>query len=171
MRRKDREILDFGRMIELVDEEEVLRLAFTDEEGTYIVPVNYGYEAEWPGIDALDAGGSELEGELCFYIHGAAEGRKSNALRAAAASGDAVPFEIDGQHLAEVANGCDASYYYMCVMGHVAVEVLEGNDKIIGLKSLMDGIMPADEYDFRDEVVEKTMLCRLTVTDWTCKKH
>ena len=161
MRRKDREVTDFNEMLELIDEEEVLRLALSDEAGTYIVPVNYGYQY-----------GSGEEGNvLSFFIHGAAQGRKANILTAAASSGSEIPFEIDGRHLPEISDSCDASYYYMSVIGTVRVTVLDSDEKLNALNALMDNVMPADEYHFQESVVERTMLCRLDVTSWTCKKH
>jgi len=157
MRRKDREILDIELVKDFIDEEDVVRFALTDEEGTYIVPVNYGMEEDGDTI------------QLC--IHGAAEGRKADALAKAAENGTLIPFEIDGQHAPELADGCDASYYYMSVMGNATVEILEGEDKLHGLEVIMDGIMPAPDYHFQESVVERTMLCRFTIQDWTCKKH
>lgn len=157
MRRNDREIRDLDRMCELLEEEEVLRLALTDEEGTYIVPVNYGYKAE--------------DGYVSFFIHGAGEGRKAGILKEAAEDGREIPFEIDGRCSAQVADSCDASYYYMSVMGKVKISVLEGDEKIDGLNTLMSHIMPAPEYHYQEQVLQRTMLCRLSVTEWSCKEH
>lgn len=159
MRRKDREVSDISKMLELLGEEEVLRLALADEEGTYIVPVNYGF------------GFVPETGELAFYIHGAAEGRKAEVLKAAAKNGSEIPFEIDGRHRAETADSCDASYFYMSVMGHVKVEILEGDARVNGLNVMMNHIMPADGYHYQESVITRTMVCKLSVTQWSCKEH
>lgn len=157
MRRNDREVTDFDRMCELLEEEEVLRLALSDEEGTYILPLNYGYKVE--------------DGSVSFFIHGAREGRKAAILQDAARDGREIPFEIDGRCSALVADSCSASYYYMSVIGNVKISVLEGDEKIDGLNTLMDHIMPAPEHHYQEKVLERTLLCRLSVTEWSCKEH
>ncbi|MCQ2566962.1 MAG: pyridoxamine 5'-phosphate oxidase family protein [Mogibacterium sp.] len=157
MRRSDREIIDLDRMCELLEEEEVLRLALSDAEGTYILPLNYGYKAE--------------NGSVSFFIHGAREGRKAGILQDAARDGREIPFEIDGRRSALVADSCSASYYYMSVIGKVKISVLEGDEKIDGLNTLMHHIMPAPEYHYQEEVLQRTLMCKLSVTEWSCKEH
>ena len=67
MRRKDRAVTDFQKIVQIIDECEILRLGLADGEYPYIVPVNFGYT---------------VEGEqICFYIHGAQAGRKYELLR------------------------------------------------------------------------------------------
>jgi len=157
MRRKDREIVDIELVKEFIDEEDVVRFALTDDEGTYIVPVNYGLEEDGD--------------KLYLYVHGAGAGRKASALARAAESGALIPFEIDGQHAPELDDGCNASYYFMSVMGNVTVEVIEGEEKLHALEVIMDGIMPAPDYHFEEGVVARTSLWRFTIQDWSCKKH
>ncbi|MBQ0018777.1 MAG: pyridoxamine 5'-phosphate oxidase family protein [Clostridiales bacterium] len=157
MRRSDREVLDISRVYKFLLEEDVMRLAFADDEGLYIVPVNYGCTLDDETFD--------------FYIHGADEGRKAAALKKAAKDGSEIAFEIDGHHEAFNSNSCNASYYYASVIGKAHVKLLEGEEKTAGLKHLMDGIMPAAEYVFNDNILEKMMVCRLTATEWSCKQH
>lgn len=157
MRRAEREVKDFGEIMDFIAEQDVLRMALTDGEGTYIVPVNYGWE--------------QAGEKLFFYFHGAGEGRKAAALKDAAAAKATIPFEIDGRHAAIIGKGCDASYKYMSIIGDATVEILEGQDKVHGLGKIMDCIMPAEEYDFKDEFVEMTMVCRLSVANLSCKRH
>lgn len=156
MRRKDREITDFNKMIEFVKEEEVFRIALTDEDGTFIVPLNYGLEVSGD--------------RFALYFHGAKSGRKAAALEKMP-EGTVIPFEIDGRHEAVVSDGCDASYKYASVMGNATVSLLEGEDKVKGLTAIMNSVMPAHAYNFNEEVLKHTMLCKLTVTDWSCKMH
>ena len=62
MRRKDREIQDLEQLESILKECSVVRIAAQDEDGLFIVPVNFGYR---------------LEGEkLTLLIHSAMEGRK-----------------------------------------------------------------------------------------------
>ena len=70
MRREKREITDISALKEILDTCRVVRIGTLDEEGVYIVPVNYGYEwEEAPGEKPV----------LKLYIHSAKEGRKATA--------------------------------------------------------------------------------------------
>ncbi len=44
MRRKDREVTDFDKMMEILSACDCCRLGLVDENGAYIVPLNFGYE-------------------------------------------------------------------------------------------------------------------------------
>ena len=67
MRLAKREIQEKKRLMEILEQAKVLRIGTMDQEGIYIVPVNYGYSWE--------------EGEpLRFYIHSAKKGEKSRPL-------------------------------------------------------------------------------------------
>ena len=47
MRRKDREVTDFNKIIEVVDTCDCFRLGLIDEDNLpYIVPLNFGYEVD-----------------------------------------------------------------------------------------------------------------------------
>ena len=69
MRLHKREIHDKDALKSLIEQCTVVRLGLTDEEGMFIVPVNYGY----------DLADSENGLKLTLYIHGAKEGRKAEA--------------------------------------------------------------------------------------------
>ncbi|MCD7828945.1 MAG: pyridoxamine 5'-phosphate oxidase family protein [Clostridiales bacterium] len=77
MRRKDRELTDFGELCALVDRCQVVRLAMTDGETPYVVPLSFGWSAEG--------------GRLTLYFHSAQEGRKLDLLR----RNPRVCFELD----------------------------------------------------------------------------
>ena len=84
MRLHKREIHDADIFREILKECDVVRLGLRDEEGVFIVPVNYGYDF------------AEKNGErtLTLYIHGAGEGRKADAIAADAR----VAVEMDCRH-------------------------------------------------------------------------
>lgn len=46
MRRKDREVTEMEEIQQIFDECKVCRIGIMDENGPYIVPVNYGYVRE-----------------------------------------------------------------------------------------------------------------------------
>ena len=67
MRRKDREVTEMEEIQQIFDECKVCRIGIMDENGPYIVPVNYGYVRK--------------EGKVILYIHGAREGKKIDLIR------------------------------------------------------------------------------------------
>lgn len=62
MRRKDREITDFGKIEEIISLAGYMHLGLFDEGYPYVVPLRYGY--------IFDGG------KLVFYVHCANEGHK-----------------------------------------------------------------------------------------------
>ena len=77
----------------------VCRIALRDEQGLYIVPLNFGYQYE--------------NGCLTLYFHSAKSGRKINALE----KNSAVAFEMDcGHRLMEADEPCRYSFSFeMCI--------------------------------------------------------
>lgn len=62
MRLKKREITEFSQIIELLEECQVLRVAFYDEDYPYVVPMSYGFEA--------------VDGKITIYFHCSKDGKK-----------------------------------------------------------------------------------------------
>ena len=46
MRRSDREIKDFGKIVEIIKKCDVCRIAMNDGDFPYIVPLNFGTEVK-----------------------------------------------------------------------------------------------------------------------------
>lgn len=67
MRRTDREVSEPKILDEILRRGRSLHLGLTDEDGTYVVPVNYG--ACWE------------EGRRVLYFHGADKGKKMELIR------------------------------------------------------------------------------------------
>ena len=78
MRREEREIRDPGKIEAILRACRVCRLAFTDPQGLYLLPMNFGYALE--------------EGQLTLYFHSAQQGRKARLLQAGSVS---CAFEMD----------------------------------------------------------------------------
>lgn len=62
MRRSDREIKEFDKIVEVMRKCDVCRVAINDEKYPYILPLNFG-------MDVID-------GKITLYFHGANEGKK-----------------------------------------------------------------------------------------------
>ena len=55
MRRKEREVTDYNKMIEMLKSCDCCRIGLVDDKGAYIVPMNFGYE--------------DNNGKLTLYFH------------------------------------------------------------------------------------------------------
>ena len=121
MRRSDREITDLSEILSIINDCKVIRLATLDEEGLpYLIPLNFGYQCE--------------SGRLTLYCHSAREGRKLDLLR----RDPRVTFEMDCRGaLEEAERACNYSYFSASVIGRATAELLEGEEKLLGLTALM----------------------------------
>lgn len=122
MRRKDREVTEMEEIQQIFDECKVCRIGIMDENGPYIVPVNYGYVRE--------------EGKVILYIHGAREGKKIDLIRKNANVG----VEIDYRHeLVEGDTACQYSYYYASIIGKGAASIIDNpREKLKALNVIME---------------------------------
>ena len=114
MRRQKREVTSPEELRRILEKCQILRIGAMDEEGMFVVPVNYGFE--W-------------EDELLLYFHSAKEGRKADAFR----KDPNVAFELDCGY--EVITGdyaCSYSAAYESIMGNGTVTLLETPEKRTG---------------------------------------
>ena len=121
MRRKDREVTEFSALKAIIDECKVCCVAMQDEEGLYIVPMNFGYE---------------FNGEqLILYFHSAKAGRKVNVL----SKGATVAFEMDcGHGLIADDIACRNGFTFKSIIGNgQASLVIDDNEKMKALKLIM----------------------------------
>ena len=155
MRRKDRQVTDFDRMLDILQGCDCVRLGLADEGAPYIVPLNFGYEAE--------------NGTLILYMHSASAGRKIELLENAGM----VSFEMDRKHeLTEGSCACDFSFYYECVMGTGTVRLLsDRQEKLHGLSRIMEHYSDAGSWHFNDRQVDAVTVIELRVSEWSCKVH
>lgn len=160
MRLGKREIKGIENLRMIIEQCEVVRLGFTDEEGMFIVPVNFGYELK-----------EEETGEVSFvlYFHGAREGRKAEAI----AADPRAAIEMDCRH--ELIRGdytCSYSYAYQSIMGNGIVRELTGREeKIHGLTRIMEHLDPGAEIAFSDEMLKRTGVFAVEVKTFTGKER
>lgn len=155
MRRKDREVTSYEKMLEIVGSCDCCRIGLVDEDGAYIVPLNFGYE--------------EKDGELILYFHGAKEGKKIDLIKDQATAS----FEMDTKHeLVEGNVPCAYSYLFRSVMGKGKIELLEDyQEKVHGLLSVMAHYSDKTDWSFPEKMVNSMAVIRLTVREWSCKEH
>lgn len=134
MRRKDREVTDFNKIIRIIDACEIIRLGLADGDFPYIVPVNFAYTVN--------------RKEVCFYIHGAMAGRKYEMLT----QNPLCSFEMDiPLEMDCIAEKRDVTMRYKSVMGKASVQFLEGEEK----QRAMDEIIMARHEETRNFAYNK----------------
>ncbi len=157
MRRRDRQITDINRILDILDQSAVARIAMVTKENTpYIVPMNYGY--------------TYIEGALCLYFHCANEGRKLDILK----QNNNVCFEIGSAHSLITGGQPEAySYAYESIIGFGKVSFLmTEEEKIRGLNVLFRHQTGRDiQCDLDPAALKATTVFALTVEEFTAKRN
>ena len=153
MRRHDREITDPAKMIEIIDGCDCCRVGFPETDGAYILPLNFGYDAE----------------KNAFYFHGANEGKKAELAR----NNPQVGFELDRGHLligGDVA--CEYSFKYQSVIGKGVFSIVEdAHERESGFITIMKHYTGRTDWTFDESLMKRTAIYRLDVREWSCKEH
>ena len=155
MRRKDREITDYERILSIVDACQIVRLGLADGDFPYIVPVNFAYQVR--------------EGQLYLYIHGAMAGRKYALLSAR----PRCSFEMDlPLGLCCLPEKKDVTMRYQSVMGQAEARFLTGDER---QRAIDDIIMQRDprtrNFVYNKTAVEKTAVVELHVMALSAKAN
>ena len=154
MRRKDREVTDLTALKFILDTCKVCRVGMIDEQGIYIVPVNFGYEF--------------VDESLKIYFHCAKEGRKMSALL----SNPAVCVEMDCEHrLVEGVSACEYGYSFASIIGNGRAVVVEDiEEKKHGLSVLMSH-QTGKEFSFDDAQAGSVAVVRIDLETFTGKRR
>lgn len=153
MRRKDREITEFDKIMEIMNKCDVCRLALFDDGYPYIVPLNFGVASK--------------DNQLYLYFHCANQGRKLDLIKA----NNKVTFEMDCEHniiLYDERMSCTMGY--ASVIGHGEIEFVEDDDKLEALKIIMRHYH-AEEFEFNVKLMPATTVLRLKVLDMIGKRR
>ena len=143
MRLKKREVKEKADLRRILDSCQVVRIAVGDQEGPYLVPVNFGYS--W-----------EEETGLQIYLHSAKQGRKA----AAFAGSPEVGFEMDATISLLGDYTCDYSYGYSSITGKGRITLVEEEkEKEEGLRRIACQV--GAEVKFLPEMMEKVNVYRL----------
>lgn len=154
MRRSDREVTDISELLAIIDACKVCRLALQDNEGLYIVPLNFGYACE--------------NGQLTLYFHSAKEGRKIGALVA----NPAVCFEMDcGHRLIEGENACGYGYSFQSIIGTGTAEFVTNTDEKKKALSLLMKHQTGNDFMFSDADINFVAVFQIKVSEMTGKYH
>lgn len=157
MRRKDREVTDQEEIQQIFDECKVCRIGIMDEDGPYIVPMNYGYAKE--------------EGKVILYFHGAREGKKIDLIK----KNPKVGIELDYKHeLVEGRLACQYSYRFASVIGKGTASIIDNpKEKLKALNIIMRHQTGKnfDEFQKNPKLEKAVAIIRVELNEYHCKKH
>ena len=157
MRLSKREVKDPMALRQIVEDCDVVRIGAVDEEGMFIVPVNFGYEMmEGEGVTVLK-----------LYFHSASQGRKAEAFR----KSPEVAIEMDCSHeLIRGSYSCSYSYGFRSIMGNGVVRGITRNDeKLHALKLLMEHTGAPEAVTFSEDAVDRVNVYCIEVKSFTGK--
>ncbi len=149
MRRHEKQIRSRSEMEKIINRSKVCRLAMTDGDKPYLVPLCFGYR----------------DGSIFF--HSAQQGKKVDILK----SNPNVCFAFDiDQEVTAAERACGWSMKYRSVVGFGKARMVEeGNDKRKALEIIMENYS-AGEHSFDDSEVSSVLIIRVDIEEMTGKK-
>lgn len=150
--RREREITDMDKIIEILGKAKVLHLGLVDGDEAYVVPMNYGYVFE--------------SGKLVLYLHSARRGRKLDLIRKNPkvffeAECDITPFEGDV--------ACKYGMAYSSVMGRGIAEIVENPKEKMRAMSLLMKTQTKKDFEFNEKLVSVISVIKINVLEFTAK--
>ena len=158
MRRADREIVEPEDIAAIIDGCDIVDVAYADEEGLTMVPLNFGYEYDRDG------------GRLVLWMHSAAHGRKIDALRAA---GNRLPVAFSMRTDCGIVAGrtaCGWGESFKSIVGEGVASIVDDLDsRRHGLQSLMAHQAHMPHVEFTDAQVRSVTVWRIESERFTAK--
>ena len=155
MRRKDKEITDIDEKLSIIHKCKICRIALSEKNKPYIIPLNYGYNFE--------------NNLLTLFFHSALEGKKMEMMK----NNNHACFEIDcDTKLIEAGNPCKYGYAFRSIIGFGKIFFLEETkEKIEGLNRIMEQQTGKKEiYEYSQEALNNVVVYKMAVEDFTGKQ-
>lgn len=153
MRRKDREVTDFNKIVEVIDKCQIIRIGLADGDFPFIVPLNFSYDIQ--------------NGHIDFYIHGAMAGRKYELLQ----KNKKCSFEMDVPlKMDYLYEAHDITMRYESVMGTADVEFVKDEDKEFVMQNkILSRWKEASEFPWNRAALARCAIVKISVKEISCK--
>lgn len=149
MGKKDKEIQNIEAIEDIINRAMVCRLALSENNRPYIIPVCFGYKNQ------------------TLYFHTGQKGKKLNILR----KNDNVCVEFDIDHkIVEGDEACKWSMKYRSVIGFGKASFIDDNKS---KRDALDIIMrhySDDSFEYKEKVVKATTIIQVKIDSMTGKK-
>jgi len=149
MRKKENEITEASAIEAIIKKSLVCRLALSDENFPYIVPLCFGYE------------------DKVLYVHGSQKGKKIDIIK----KNQKVCFEFDiNTEIVKAEDACHWSMKYRSVIGFGKAVLLEDlYEKRKALNIIMSQYSDGT-FEFNDAVLKKTFVIKVEIESITRKQ-
>ncbi len=149
MRRKEKAITDKAAMESIILKSSVCRLALSEENCPYIVPLCFGYEDD------------------TLYFHSAREGRKLDILR----KNNKVCFEFDIDHeIVEADDACKWTMKYHSVIGIGKGSIIEDLESKRKAFNIIMQHYSRNSYEYPDKTIKKIVIIKVKIAYMTGKR-
>ena len=150
MRRKDKEIKDKKEIELIINKANVCRIALSDNNMPYIVPVNFGYK------------------DNSLYIHSATEGKKIEIIK----KNNEICFEIDiAQEILQGKSACHTTMKYYSVIGYGKAYIIDDSEeKIKALNIIIEHYLPEIPHEYSEKFFKKIVIIKVEIDNMTGKK-
>ena len=141
MRRKEKEVSDPEAVESIVKRAQVCRIAFSQDDVPYIVPMIFGYK------------------DSAVYLHSVPEGKKIDILKA----NPNVCFEVDvDQELVKADTACDWGMRYRSVIGFGKARIIEDTEDMKkALDIIMEHYSPGETDEYPSSMLEHMTVIRI----------
>ena len=150
MRRSEKQITDQKELNEILLKNYICRIALSDNNTPYIIPVNYGYD------------------ENNIFIHSAKEGYKLDIIE----KNNKVCFEVtDSIDILAAGSACTFGTKYRSVIGFGKIKIVRNTDeKISALRTIMHQHTQNNLWDFNKISLSKIVILEIEIESLTGKK-
>lgn len=149
MRREDKEIRDKKEIESIIEKATVCRVAFSENDVPYIVPLNFGYKDD------------------CLYFHSASYGKKIDIIK----QNNQVCFEVDvDQEVVKSETPCNWEMKYRSVIGFGKASFVDHlEEKRRALNIIMEHYS-VDSYEYPEDAINNVAIVKVEIESMTAKK-
>jgi nitroimidazol reductase NimA-like FMN-containing flavoprotein (pyridoxamine 5'-phosphate oxidase superfamily) len=149
MRRKEKEITEKAAIEAIIKKSLVCRLALSDNNSPYIVPLCFGYK------------------DKVLYFHGSQKGKKIDIIK----KNQKVCFEFDtNTEIVKAEDACRWSMRYRSVIGFGKAVLLEDLDEKRKALNIIMSQYSDRTFQFDDAILKKTAVIKLEIESMTGKQ-
>ena len=149
MRREDKEIKDKNEMESIVKRATVCRVALSENDVPYVVPVNFGYKDD------------------CLYFHSAPKGKKIEIIK----QNNNVCFEVDiDQEVVETGTPCNWDMKYRSVIGSGKAFLVDALEEKRRALNIIVEHYSGDPDEYPESAVRDLAIIKIEIESMTGKK-
>ena len=149
MRREDKEIKDKKEIESIIERATVCRVAFSENDVPYIVPLNFGYKDD------------------CLYFHSAPEGKKIEIIR----QNNQVCFEVDiDQEVVKSETPCNWQMKYRSVIGFGKAFFVDHPEEKRRALSIIVEHYSGDLSEYSEDAINNVAIVKVEIESMTGKK-